>query len=124
MALLTRLFIRGDVQLASATLTGSTMSVANLTFANIWQSDSTTGASGLLGLGFPLAGIIYPTVLIDLYENNISTTVEQSQAFFPIVPLLAYQGKISQPLFSLLVNRLGPTQDADTADVFNATFSK
>ena len=121
--------IRGDIELATLTLPGTTLTATNLTFANIWQSDETTGASGLLGFGFPFNGVIYETILLGFAYSQQPLTAAQSQAFFPLVPLLNLQNKITQPIFSLVVDRLGPARDApqtsdSVADFFNVTFSK
>lgn len=53
---------RGNVQLADVYMNGTDigdgtpLAVANLSFAALYESSSATGASGLLGLGFPLNG--------------------------------------------------------------------
>lgn len=46
----------GAIELAGAELNGTDFMARNLTYANLYQSSSATGASGLLGLGFPING--------------------------------------------------------------------
>jgi len=67
------------------------------------------GASGLLGLGFPLNGNIWSEAVIGLYQQT-QQAVPQSTAslFFPIIPLLQFEGDIEQAVISLVVTRLGP----------------
>jgi len=108
----------GAIQLANAELNGTDLVANNLTYANLYQSTSATGASGLLGLGFPINGEIWLEMLE--LEYNLTgrwLTPNESSAYYPIVPLLYAQGDISQQMFSLEVSRLGP--DAIAADNSN-----
>lgn len=112
----------GAVQLADVQLNGTDFDVNNLTFANLYQSSSSTGASGLLGLGFPLNGIIW-LEYVSQYHNQTGEALplNTSAQYWPIVPLLYHEGKISQNLFSVEVDRADTsvTSTTDTNLAFN-----
>lgn len=97
---------RGAIGLATATLNGTDLTANNLTFANLYQSSSSTGASGLIGLGFPLDGDIFITICEAFNETGQPLSIQQASAYYPLVPTLQQQGKIQQNIFSLVVDRL------------------
>jgi len=99
----------GAIELADAEVNGTDLIARNLTYANLYASTSATGASGLLGLGFPINGEIW-LQMVELYYNTTGEwpTTAQSSAYYPIVPLMHAQGTIAANLFSLEVSRLGP----------------
>lgn len=110
----------GAVELADVQLNGTDFSVSNLTFANLYQSTAATGASGLLGLGFPLNGIIYLQFIAQYYnQTGQALSLEESANYWPIVPLLYHEGRISRNLFSVEVDRddpsITPTTDSSLA---------
>lgn len=49
----------GTSLLSNVAIDGSDLAVTNLTFADLYQTTNGVGASGLLGLGFPLNGNIW-----------------------------------------------------------------
>lgn len=112
----------GAVQLADVRLNGTDFSVSNLTFANLYQSTSATGASGLLGLGFPLNGIIWLEFVSQYYnQTGQALDLETSANYWPIVPLLFHEGRISRNLFSIEVDRYNDslTATSDSSAAFN-----
>jgi hypothetical protein len=114
----------GAVQLADVRLNGTDFSVSNLTFANLYQSTAATGASGLLGLGFPLNGIIWLEFIARYYnETGQPMPLEQSANYWPIVPLLYHEQRISRNLFSVEVDRdsNAVTSTASSATLFDYT---
>jgi hypothetical protein len=113
----------GAIQLAPVSINGTDLQANNLTFANLYSSSSPTGASGLLGLGFPFNGAIYVTILEAFQAANQPLTAEETQRFFPIVPLLEYQGKIDQALFSIVVDRLDSEAPLTASNQFDTVFS-
>lgn len=75
----------------------------------MYRTDNGVGASGLLGLGFPLNGNIWAAAVVGLYQQTQQTvSPATSSAYFPIVPLLYFEGDIQTPMFSLELSRLGP----------------
>lgn len=110
----------GAIQLADVALRGTDFAVTNLTFANLYQSSAATGASGLLGLGFPINGVIWLTILDETYNTTGSVlTREQSELYFPIVPLLVTERHIPRPLFTVDVER---ETELDSGPPVNVTF--
>ena len=71
------------------------------------------------GLGFPLNGVIWLTILDETYNRTGAVlTQQESEQYFPIVPLLVYEQHIPQPLFTVQVERdmrpdLGPNVQKD-----------
>lgn len=49
----------GSSLLSNVAIDGSDLAVTNLTFADLYQTTNGVGASGLMGLGFPLNGNIW-----------------------------------------------------------------
>lgn len=114
----------GAVELADVRLNGTDFSVSNLTFANLYQSTAATGASGLLGLGFPLNGIIWLQFVAQYYnQTGEALPLDQSAQYWPIVPLLYHEGRISRNLFSVEVDRddNSVTATSDTSLAFDYT---
>lgn len=116
-------YISGAIQLAPVSINGTDLRANNLTFANLYSSSSPTGASGLLGLGFPFNGNIYLQILQAFEAAGRPLTAEQTQRFFPLVPLLEYQGQIDQALYSIVVDRLDSNAPLTADNQFNTVFS-
>lgn len=99
----------GTVHLADCSFDGTDLSARNLSFADVYRTDNGVGASGLLGLGFPLNGNIWAAAVVGMYGQTQQTVSQSaSSAFFPIVPLLYFEGDIQTPMFSLELSRMGP----------------
>lgn len=99
----------GTVHLADISFDNTDLGARNLSFADVYRTDNGVGASGLLGLGFPLNGNIWAEAVVGLYgQTGQAVAPSVSSAFFPIVPLLYFEGDISAPIFSLELSRLGP----------------
>lgn len=100
----------GTSLLSDLRLTGTDLAVTNLTFADLYTTTNGVGASGLLGLGFPLNGNIWSDVVIGLYQQTKEPVPRStSSSYFPIVPLLQVQNQIAASMYSLVVTRLGPS---------------
>lgn len=123
----------GSVLLSNIKLDSTDLSATNLSFADLYQTSNGVGASGLLGLGFPLNGNIWTVSALEAddcfgtashkslfhsLQNAVMATYHRTQqtvsaavsaSYFPIVPLLQTQGKIANAMFSLVVNRVGPS---------------
>ncbi|CAD6582610.1 MAG: hypothetical protein CYPHOPRED_002078 [Cyphobasidiales sp. Tagirdzhanova-0007] len=101
----------GAVQMSNILLDGSDFRANNLSFANVYSTDNGVGASGLLGLGFPLNGNIWTEALTAIYASTkTKVSAAASASYFPIVPLLQAQGAITNAMYSLVVTRLGPQE--------------
>ncbi|KAK9895412.1 acid protease [Cystobasidium minutum MCA 4210] len=99
----------GSSLLSNVAIDGSDLAVTNLTFADLYQTTNGVGASGLMGLGFPLNGNIWSDAVLAIYgqtKQKVSQAV--SSSYFPIVPLLYYQNQIASSMYSLVVTRMGP----------------
>lgn len=58
------------------------------------------------GLGFPINGVIWLTILDETYNRTGSVlTQQQSDLYFPIIPLLVTEQHIPQAIFSVEVDR-------------------
>lgn len=116
------LLYRGAIGLATVAVNGTDLTAQNLTFANLYQSSSSTGASGLIGLGFPLNGDIFLTVCEAANATGQPLSIQQASAYYPLVPTLQQQGQIQRSIFSLVVDRLPiDVQAPSDAVVFNYT---
>lgn len=68
----------------------------------------------ITGLGFPINGIIWLTILDTQFNTTGEIlTREQSERLFPIVPLLEFEERIPQSLFSVVVDRDPVATNAD-----------
>jgi len=100
---------KGAVQLTDISFPNTDLEARNLSFANIWTSTNGVSASGLLGLGFPINGNIWSDAVLAIYEQTKQTVSQAvSSSWFPIVPLLQYEGDVSNAMFSLVLTRMGP----------------
>lgn len=115
---------RGAIGLAPVSINGTGLTANNLTFANLYQSSSGTGASGLLGLGFPLNGDIFLTICEAFNATGQPLSIQQASAYYPLVPTLQQQGLISSSIFSLVVDGIpGSLQAPSDETVFNYTMA-
>lgn len=77
----------------------------------------------ITGLGFPINGVIWLTILDETY--NLTGTVltqQESELYFPIVPLLVTEQHIPQALFTVEVERdTSPDQGPNSRIDFNYT---
>lgn len=77
----------------------------------------------ITGLGFPINGVIWLTILDETY--NLTGTVltqQESDLYFPIVPLLVTEQHIPQALFTVEVERdTSPDQGPNSRIDFNYT---
>lgn len=75
------------------------------------------------GLGFPLNGVIWLTILDETYNlTGRVLTRQESEEYFPIVPLLVYEQHIPQPLISVQVER-DPTPDTGPTQGINFNYT-
>lgn len=94
----------GAIQLAPLSINGTGLSVRNQSFANLYYSSSPIGASGLLGLGFPISSPIWREVTDNYYNTTRRfLPLSQSQNYYPFVNMLYQQGSIPRQMFSLEV---------------------
>lgn len=115
---------RGAIGLATTSINGTDLTANNLTFANLYQSSSGTGASGLIGLGFPLDGDIFLTICEAFNATGQPLSIQQASAYYPLVPTLQQQGEINTAMFSLVVDRVPIDEQAPSdTTVFNYTMA-
>jgi hypothetical protein len=120
-------FPSGAIGVTTLSLNGTDLTANNLTFANLYQSSSGTGGSGLLGLSFPLDGDIFLNVLGTFNATGTPLTAQQAAAYYPLVPLLQQQGQIQNAMFSLIVDRIPLSAEEAVEgdeDAFNYTSSQ
>lgn len=118
----------GTVMLADCFLNGTDLgdgtplTVTNLSFAALYQSTAATGASGLLGLGFPLNGIVWLEAITRYYnQTGQALSLNESAEYWPIVPLLFHEERIPRNLFSVEVDRNNETVVPTAATQFDYT---
>jgi hypothetical protein len=74
----------------------------------------------LPGLGFPINGVIWLTILDETYNLTGSVlTQQESDLYFPIIPLLVTEKHIPQALFTVDVER---DTELDNGPPVNITF--
>lgn len=104
----------GHIQFASdVTLSDTSLTVTNLTFASLWESSSSTGSSGLLGLGWPLNSVVSRLSATHVYCWSLTAFVRRSGRLFGKIsttrqaPILRSPSrKTTSPSFRACIKRL------------------
>ena len=91
----------GSINVAPVGLVGTNLTVPQLPFGGLY-SGSGTGASGLLGLGFPIISPILREMRA--YVRNTTgryLTQTQARAYYPLVPQLFNQGSVPRQMYAI-----------------------